>query len=710
MTGFINAVAWLTGMLRATFRPRPRMSFWEWADKHVVIPDECGGPMPGQLHTSRFPVMRGLFDLAQQPHVHFFSFCASVRVGKTLLSIVIMLYWLACRLGSVVWLDPSGASAKKVSKSELQPFIEKCAAVWQNAVLGKTTWQLLWKTFRGKILRIVGSGAEADMHGFNAELAILNELDRCKEAVVRRRGKKNDGREDAAAADKIIARTVLFPYTRLILENSSPGVAGEFSPIWVSFLRGSQHHCYLPCPHCTDAAKKKGKLSKIPKERPVGWSEASMDPFLCGWQRLTFASENKLVPFDENLLPLLDAKGRLKPSDEWREEVTGQIRFEQFAIWREVVSVADATKKVRKKVGYDHDRIETGATYQCACCKKDIEAIDLRWMLNRYRWVAHHPGAPRDRVSAHLWRAYSPPELGGGFGLIVKEFLESKGDVAALIKLNNFTFAKPFIRAGSGIKEDDLDRVIARTPHRYVKGQIPCEVEVLTMTVDKQRTEFWYSIRGWGVIWDHEDQPSFSALLDWGRANSWDEILELAGKKPDANGELRRFTWTNPKTGEVREYEVAAGLVDSGDGHDTDEVYKFCLNRTDVFDPYKGVSGQHTRWNRIRMSQVLEEQLDLWLCWSDYFANNLYIDCIAHGQENGVPLYWWLPVDLDDDYKKQLTNERKTDEGWDGDNNHLGDTEKMQRCLKDTVEVRLDQARKLRAAEAFAAAKKVPHN
>ncbi len=703
MRNFINAIPWLRNLVRATLRPRPRMRFWEWADKHVVIPEECGGPQPGPLRTARFPIWRGLFDLAQQPHVHFVALCASVRVGKTLFSIVIMLYWLAERVGSLVWLDPSGQSAKKVSKSELQPFIGKCKPVWQLAILGKTAFQILWKTFRGKVLRIVGSGAEADMHGFNAEFAALNELDRCKEAVVKKRGKPDDSREDASSADKVVARTILFPHTRLVVENSSPGVAGEYSPIWVSFLRGSQHHCYLPCKHCTAAAAAKKKKTADPQPReswPVGWSEQSLDPDLRGWQRLTFSSEKKLVPFDENLEPLRDKNGKLPDSKEWREETTGQIRFEQFALWRDFIHPGDATKKTRKKIGYDMGAVERGATYQCAHCKKDIGDADLRWMLARYRWMSHNPGASPDRISAHVWRAYAPQELGGGFGPIAKEFLESKGNVAGLIKFYNFVLGLPFIRTGTAVKEDDLDRVIARTPVRYVKGQLPMEAEFLTMFVDKQKEEFWYVIRAHGILWDHPDQPSWSALVDWGRANSWDEILELAGEKPDATGELRRFKWLRAD-GTEREYAVCGGLVDSG--NDTDLVYEFCLHRSTIFEPYKGGGGQHTNWQRIREREVMEEQLTLWLCWSDWFANNLYYDCIKNGVVHGsTPIHWWLPVDIDSDYRTHLCDEFKDGDGWVAKtgNNHLGDAEKMCRAYEDTVEAQLDALREERSKAA----------
>lgn len=685
MKGYLDSIAWLRGLIRATLRPRPRIAIWQWADTHVHVPEESGGPHPGQLNTGRFPIFRGLFDLAQRPGVHYFALCASARVGKTLFTICILLYWIAERVGAVVWLDPSGISAKKFVRNELDAFLQRCRPVWALAVVSKTTWITLWKTFRGKILRIVASGAEADMHGFNAELAIINELDRCKGSTS----------NDASSPDKIIARTRLFPNTRLIVENSTPGVAGEFSPIWQRFLRGSQHHCYLPCPWCSADAAVAGRARVVDDgPLPAGWSPLSREGVLAGWQRLTFSIEKKLVPFDEELRPLLDESGALKARNAWREETTGQIHFEQFALYGERTSAHDATRTERVKLGYDIDAAERDATYQCAHCRRDIPFVKLRWMLARYRWMAHNPAAARDRISAHVWAGYSPFE---GFGLIAKEFIEAMRDLEALIKFHNFTLGLPFVRQGTAIKEDDLDRVIARTPVRYVKGQLPMEAEILTMTVDKNSEDRWYSIRAWGVLWDHPERPTWSALVDWGCAHSWEEVLELAGLKPDATGHERRFQWVDPNTQRVREYLVTAGLVDSGD--DADLVYQFCFKQTTVFDPYKGVAHTHTRGSKVRMSKALDEQLDLWLCWSDYFAANLYYDCIKYGTAYGQSIQWWLPTDLDADYRRQLTDEFQGPDGWTTrtKTNHLGDTEKMHRPLEDKIEETLDAVREERA-------------
>lgn len=196
---YINAWQWLCGIIRATMRARPVQRIWEWIDAgNVSIPLIVGSPNPGPLKTDRFPIYRGLYDLVQRPGVHFFTFCSSVRTGKTLLSICIVLWWIGEKCGGpVLWLDPTRKSALKFSRTELDPFIRECAPAWEKAIVSKTTWTALEKFFRGCFLRLVGSGAEADLHGFQAELVVLNESVRLRASI----------EKDATSADKAIARS-----------------------------------------------------------------------------------------------------------------------------------------------------------------------------------------------------------------------------------------------------------------------------------------------------------------------------------------------------------------------------------------------------------------------------------------------------------------------------------------------------------------------
>jgi hypothetical protein len=175
-------------------------------------------------------------------------------------------------------------------------------------------------------------------------------------------------------------------------------------------------------------------------------------------------------------------------------------------------------------------------------------------------------------------------------------------------------------------------------------------------------------------------------------------LLEVCGHKADPSGRSRRFRYTRAD-GTVREYEVFMGLVDSG--FDTDRVYEFCYTQKQVFDPYKGAPHTHTRGSKVRMTKVLDEKLDLWLCWSDYFAAHLYYDCIKWGVAFGKPVLWWLPTDICETYRRHLTDEFQGPDGWTTrtKTNHLGDTEKMHLVFEDRINEALDVIREQRLAE-----------
>ena len=649
-TNFLNASEWLRGIVGATLRARPIRKIWEWLDDgNVTIPIGIGSPNPGPLKTDRFPVYRGFYDLFQKPQVHFFTFVSSVRTGKTLFSICCVLWWIAERCGGpILWLDPTRKTAINFSRTELDPFIRDCPSAWAKAIVSKTTWTALEKFFRGCFLRLIGSGAEADLHGFQAELVVLNESVRLRASI----------NKDATSADKAIARSAQFEHTRKILRNSTP--EDEYDDIWSNFELGSQHYAYLPCPHCQE------------------------------FQRLTMWSEEKEVPFDEKGSPL--------SLGQTRTEKTGEIHFDQFAIYEGRETEPGKTEKV--KIGYDIPGIEQGATYQCAHCAKQIERVDLGGMLARYQLRAHNAKAPHDHVSAHLWAAYSPFQ---SWGAIAKEFLLAKGNPARMRKFYNLTLGLPFKRYAASVKEDDLDRAAKRCPRRYARGTLPLKPEFLTMCVDvggMHSGNFWWSIRAWGILWDHPELPTWNALIDWGPAVSWAQIEEMAGlvplpaaKRGEEDERFNEYTWTDPRSGESARFRVTAGLIDSGfEAKEEKNVYEFCLRHDAVFSPSKGGGQNHLRGNVMRVTPIYDERLELVWYWDDWFKSALYYHAIKEGKK-----LWFLPTNIDEDYRTHLTIEHTIERDgkleWEGDGAHLADTEKEHEVLRDTIEDKLDEIR-----------------
>lgn len=684
MSAFIDPTRFCRSIVRTTFKPRPSLRIWQWIDRHVSIPVITGSPNPGPLKTSLFPVYRPLYEALQLPYVHKFTFCASARVGKTLLSLSYMLWRIAEKPGPMLWLDPTRKTAMRFVRQELEPFIRECAPVWNKAIVSRTTWTALEKQFRGLQLRIVGSGSPADLAGYQAESIFINEADRLRSTV-------EDG--EAASADLAVERSKQFEHTRMILRNSTP--TREDGDIWRNFRHGSQLYCYVRCPHCEHL------------------------------QRLTFWSEQKEVPFDENGLPLKTEKKRV--------ETTGRVKFDQF---RKMIRTETEPGVWKETEGpFDIEAVRESATYECAGCKKDIEHAEINGMMadagakctqvfadlaflvgtgtagnvwqtfNRLMaecgssciWLAHNLKAQKDHFSAHLSALYSPFER---WGALAVKFLEAKGDLSKLVSFYTLDLGIPFIHGATVVVESDIDRCISRCPKPYLRRQLPFRPELLTMTVDVQGSGFFWSIQAHGILWDLPDRPSVTATIDWGECVSWEQIEEIAGLREEHGGTWNRYKWRDPKTEVIEEFSVMAGLVDSGfEAMENKKVYEFVHKWNQVFSPSKGGDESKTRGNTVRQSPVFDDKLDLIWYWDSFFKASLYQHCLKTGLNGtGAPLYYWLPVDCDPDFKAQLCNERIEDNGprkvWvTRGPNHYADTLKMHLVLGSVIETTLEKIR-----------------
>lgn len=441
----------------------------------------------------------------------------------------------------------------------------------------------------------------------------------------------HDIKAEAPPHELAIARTKQFIHTRKIIENSTPTT--EFGRANQQFLKGSQCYIYVPCPHCGHK------------------------------QRLTFFAEEKEVPFDDNGQPL--------PAGETRVERTGHFDF--------------AHCRIRPEDGapFDLERVERETVYRCSGCAKAITQDKLPWMNRRAELRAHNPKAPEDMPSVHVWGAHSPFE---SWGVLAKKFLMSKGNMGRMHDFYNSDLGLPFVRHATEVKDSDIDLVIKRSPE-YSIGQIPREPLLLTIHVDVQKTHFWWTIRAWGIMEDHPDQPTWNALVDYGSAVSYEQIEELAGIR-ERGGVRQSYTW-----GE-RQFTVDLGVMDSGYRAKSEAgVYQFCRDNIDVFIPSKGGGWTLLRGSRVRLSMLDGEGIQL-LTYDDELAKQqLYYQNIKDER-----VLWWLPRNVGEDYRAQLTAERTREkqqpdgttklewvvEGEQG--NHLADTEKLCEVLREIIE------------------------
>lgn len=625
------------------FQIRPVRKVWEWIDQHVAIPVIVGSVNPGPLDTSLLPFWRGIYDLYWRRKTRFITIMASARVGKTLFAICCVLHKIAIWPGPILWLDPTRKTAMRFSRGELQPHIAECPPCDQLANRTVKTWTTLEMQFVNNVsLGLIGSGSAAESAGRQGELLVINESDKAK----------HDIKAEAPIHDLFIVRSKQFFRTRKVIEESTP--TDSRGRIASRFKLGSQHHVYVPCPHCRALS------------------------------RITFFPEEKEVPWPaEN--PRFDADGFPVAAGETSIEKTICVKFHHL--------------KTDERADYDLERIERETCYHCPHCDHNIPRQKLNWMLQHYQLRAHNPKAPPDHLSVHVWAGLSPFE---SIGELAKKFLQARGSIARMHDFWNSDLGLPFIRHATEIKDDDIDVVIRRSPE-YVLRQLPRLPVILTMTVDVQGECFWWSIRAWGLIADHTDAPVWSALIDYGSAVSWDQIEEIAGLAPDRHGQFNEYTFTDPSQADhSTAFRVAATLIDSGyEAQRNKKVYEFCLKwRDHGVSPSKGGGWQQLRGMTLRTAPVYDDQLELVWYEDAAFKQQLYYHCIKEAKE-----HWWLPRDIARDYRAQLTaehtkeveqsnGERKLEWEVTGEQgNHLGDTEKMHEALRELISARLQTER-----------------
>lgn len=625
-------------VLAAPFRPRTKERMWEWIDRNVRIPMIVGSLFPGALNTKRTPPLRGLFDLYWRKKTRFFTLAKSARTGGTLFCICCVLHKIENWPGPILWVDPTRKTARRFSRAEMQPHILECAAVRQYVIADKKHWTTLEMIFTTCTFGIVGAGSASDLGGRQGEQIVINEGDKLR----------NDIKAEAPPGELAIVRSKQFHRTRKILWNSTPTL--ESGETWVRFLAGSQHYCYLPCPHC-------GIRS-----------------------RLTFFPEEKEVPFDH--------LGHHLGRDEAGKQLTRPEK---------TISVYFAHCKEGND--YNLERVEREACFQCGDCGKLIGHNKLNWMLNRYEWRQHNMAAPEDHISPHYWAAYSPFETPGQ---LAKKFLLARGSLSKLHDFYNSDLGLPFKRFAAAVDESDVDRIIKRSP-KYVLQQLPFKPVCLTMTVDVQGFGFWWNIRAWGINWEAEGMPTCTALIDYGPAVSWAQIEELAALKPTDAGERHGYTWTN-EDGTTEKFHVLCGLIDSGyDAQQNKKVYEFCLRYRDVFSPSKGGTTAHLRGKTVTLAPVFDDQLELVHYWDEHFKQQLYYSLFKEHR-----ILHYLPTNLGPDYIEQVTSERTVTEKMPNGSerlkwvvegqNHEGDCEKLQEVQRDQIEEQLDKLREIHLA------------
>jgi len=321
----------------------------------------------------------------------------------------------------------------------------------------------------------------------------------------------------------------------------------------------------------------------------------------------------------------------------------------------------------RRSDGYwDLDLVRQETRYRCANCDGLIHNNRKLAMNSEGKWEKTNPRAPFDHRSFHISALYSPFETWGGIATV---YLESKDVPGRMHDFDNNYPGMPYIRKATTILASEIRAIVESSP-KYKRGELPIKPKLITMTVDVQQENFWWTVRAWG-------KARSSYLIDFGSAISYHDLENIAQREYEYEGE---------------KHKVYKTMFDSGySARRKAGVYDWCLASGGRCFPAKGTGKSAGLTNTIREHTITHRKSTLILTNydDDVYKEELYCRRIKERVGPG----WCLPQDITHEYIEQLTDEHLAERPslrgnvelvWErARNNHLGDCEKMQLVFGD---------------------------
>jgi phage terminase large subunit GpA-like protein len=631
-------------IIQPLLTPQPEQKMWEWIDDNVVVPNIVGSPYPGPINSGRLPLFRGLLERLERRNVRFFNLCKSARTGGSLfLGICPVLHKIATKPGPILWLDPTTKTARRLSRQEIQPFIRACKPTDALRIKNKKAWTTLEMIFKTCTLGVFGAGSVADLGGRQGELIVINEKDKIPAK----------DRAEAPPGLLVLVRSKLFRRTRKIISNSTPTL--ESGETWGDFLAGSQLHGYLPCPEC--GGYQQLTFFKEPAQ-PDKWMRVEKDdPLLIGFEiesadrhgiPLAADIQRKNEPASEN------EPQRIVCAPDGRGYLVHGIPQTGRMWW------PPALQNKKTKV-WNYDEVERQTRYECAFCEAKIPHDKLNWMNARYALRSHRPDAPEDIESALIWAAYSPMDL--TWGGLAKKYLLAIGNIARMHDCYNSDWGRPFERTPTRITRKIIELMQERSA-RYERAnpvdpddplKLPVRPCFLTMQVDVQQTEFWYT------LWAHPIDGA-AYLLAWGSCVSYQELIDISNRKWrydfDVAASLRDAPDTSHRDVATETHQVSFGIIDSGyKAKRQSGVYRFVHEQGGRWIASKGGKFQGGKEKPIYETTIAfnydGKEVDIPFIHynDDQMQEHLYRFVIKERQHPRN-----LPVNLDEPFLEQVTS------------------------------------------------------
>lgn len=223
------------------WRPREKLSVWQWADRNVYLPPESSAE-PGKYKTDRVPMSREVMECLSPHHpCRKVVVMASSQVFKTAVGINWLLYHIHHDPKSMLVVYPTIETAEEWSKQRLTPTVEASPAVAEvlpasrSRESGNTT---RFKVYPGGVAKIAGANSAPSLAGMPCPILYCDEVDRYPPDV--------DGEGDPVTVAR--RAQITFPRRKEYL-SSSPTIE-SLSRINREFKHSDRRYYHVPCPEC----------------------------------------------------------------------------------------------------------------------------------------------------------------------------------------------------------------------------------------------------------------------------------------------------------------------------------------------------------------------------------------------------------------------------------------------------------------------------
>ena len=287
-------------------------------------------------------------------------------------------------------------------------------------------------------------------------------------------------------------------------------------------------------------------------------------------------------------------------------------------------------KLVWKNVIWEEDKPET-ARYACENCGSLIDESKKQWMLKHGEWIASAP--TNNTAGFHISELYS---VWSTWGEMATAFLEAKKQPETLKTFINTALGETWEEQGDSLEHETL--LQRRLNYDYTN--LPEDILVLTAGIDTQKDRLEIQTCGWGKSYECW-VVSYKIL--WGDPNA-----------PNVWQELDNYLKQRFRTESGRVLPISCTCIDSG-GHHTNQVYHFTKPRQGrrIF-AIKGAS-QAGKPIANRPTFVGKNKAVLYPVGTDTAKEAIFARLAADAEISTIH----FPVDLDEEYFKQLTAEKR---------------------------------------------------